>query len=227
MTAHADHRLPRRRLLAVPLLLPLVLAACDSGPPTRTDFPPLAYDYLSKIKLAVATVDIDDDFDRRATTEGQHVEASAPVRPADALKRMAQDRLLPAGSTGHAVFVIEDASLLRTASGFEGSMAVRLDVSTSDGQQSGFAEAKVSRTYGTDDTSEAGTRAALYTMVKLMMSDMNVEFEYWVKHKLRDYVQTDEQTAPPPEPVQSQDINGAVPQPGTDQVPAQPAAPAQ
>ena len=210
----------RRGLLALPLLLPLALAACDSGPPQQTNFPPLSFDYLSKLRLTVANVDIDNEFEKRGTADSQHVEQLAPESPAAALKQMAQDRLIPAGSSGHAVFVIEDASLLRFAGGFEGAVAVRLDVSTSDGAKSGFAEAKASRSYTTSDTSAAGTRVALYTLVKLMMSDINVEFEYAVKQKLHDYIQTDDGTAPAPSPVQSQDINTGTPMPGTDPGPA-------
>jgi hypothetical protein len=230
MTARAaapGPRLLRRHLLGGFLLaLPLLLAACETAAPPPTDFPPLTYGYLSKLRLNVATVDIEDSV----TAEGsdpQHVEALAPVRPVDALRQMAQDRLLPAGTAGHAVFIIQDASLLRAPGGFAGTMHVRLDISTSEGAPSGFADARVSRTYATSDTSEAGTRAALYDLVKLMMSDMNVELEYQVKHQLRDYLQPGDQTAPPPPPVQMQDLNTgtpmpATPIPGTDQPPPPP-----
>ena len=219
MTARAALR-TRRHLLAVPLLLPFLLAACEDSTPPPPAFPPLTFGYLSKLRLSVATIDVDNAFEQRGTADSQHVEQLAPQSPADALRRMAQDRLIPAGAGGHAVFVIEDASLLRVPGGFEGRMAVRMDVSAADGMKSGFAEAKASRTYSTSDTSDAATRAALYTLVKLMMSDINVEFEYQVKRKLRDYLQTDDGTAPAPPPVQSQDINSAAPLPGTDPAPA-------
>ena len=201
---------PRRRYL-LGLLAPLLLAACDDGPPARTDFPPLTYDYLGKLKLSVATIDIDDAFSKRDTATTGHVENLSPVQPAAALTRMARDRLIPAATSGHAVFVIEDASLTRAPGGFAGAMYVRLDVTTSDGAKAGFAEARANRTFNSTDTSEAGTRAALYELVKLMMSDMNVEFEYQVRRRLRDYLQTDDTTAPPPAPVQAQDLNTGTP----------------
>jgi hypothetical protein len=210
--------LPRRHLLG--LLAPLLLAACDDSPPVRTDFPPLTYDYLGKLKLLVGTIDIDDAFSRRDTATTEHVENLAPVQPDAALARMARDRLIPAATSGHAVFVIEDASLTRAPGGFAGAMYVRLDVSTSDGTKAGFAEARANRTFNSTDPSDAGTRAALYELVKLMMSDMNVEFEYQVKRRLRDYLQTDDNTAPPPVPVQSQDLNPGTPAQASDPAPA-------
>ena len=229
MTARADGRklphlrLSRRHVLAA---LPLLLAACYEPSPPHPDFTPLSFDYLSKLKLLVATIDIDNEFAKQDTAETQHVEQLSPTQPQDALTRMAQDRLIPAGNNGHAVFTIIDASIVRVPGGFEGSMHVRLDITTSDGAKSGFTEAKASRTYHPADTSDDATRAALYELTKLMMSDINVELEYQVKQKLRDYLQTGDETAPPPPPVQTQDLNTGTPMPGSDPGPP-PAAPAQ
>jgi hypothetical protein len=202
----------RRLLLLVPLLLvPLLLACSDDMPPPPV-FPPLTYDYLPKIRLNVATIDVDNAFATLGTGEREHVEQLAPVSAVDALRQMVHDRLVAAGTSGHAVFVIEDAALVKVPGGFEGTMHVRLDVSTSDGAKSGFAEARVSRVYTTGDTSYDNTRVALYQLVKLMMGDMNVEFEYQVRHELRDYTQSGDGTAPLPPPVQTQDLNtGAAP----------------
>jgi hypothetical protein len=223
MTANRDDRpgLRRRRLL---LALPLLLAACDDTPPPRTEFPPLEFGYLLKLRLNVATIDIDDASAPRDTADVEHVEALAPLAPADALRRMAQQRLITAGTAGHAVFVIEEASLTRSPGGFAGAMRVRLDLTAAEGGRSGHLEARAIRTYATGDTSEAGTRAALYELVRLMMSDMNVELEYQAKRSLRDSLVQDDGTAPPPPPVQSQDLTPGAPAPGTDQAPPPPPA---
>jgi hypothetical protein len=203
------------------LLILLVLGACDSGSPPAPDFPPLTYDYLGKLHLSVASIDVDNEFAAKGGGNPD-VAALAPVQPADALIRMAQDRLVASGNGGHAVFVVEDASLARAPGGFAGTLAVRLDVSTSDGIKSGFAEARVARTYSNPDTSDTGTKAALYQLVKLMMADMNVEFEYQVKHKLRDYLQPDDGIAPAPPPVQTQDLNTGAPPPAPPTTATQP-----
>jgi hypothetical protein len=224
MTATRENRpgLRRRRLL---LALPLLLAACDDTPAPSREFPPLDFGYLLKLRLNVATIDIDDASGPHDTADVEHVEALAPIAPADALRQMAQQRLITAGTSGHAVFVIEEASLTRAPGGFSGAMRVRLDIGTADGAKGGFAEARAIRTYASTDTSEAGTRAALYELVRLMMSDMNIELEYQMKRSLRDYLQSDDGTAPPPPPVQSQDLNPGTEMPGTDHAAPPPAAP--
>ena len=206
MPVTARAALSRRRLLG--LIPPLLLAACGESEAPR--FAPLTYDYLGKLKLNVAAITVDDAFARRELMDATHVEDLAPTPPADALKRMAQDRLIPVGNAGHAVFVIEDTSIVRAPDGFAGSLHVRLNVAKTDGTTES-ANARVARTY----TSDAGddpdaTRAALYTFVKLLMNDMNVEFEYQVKHSLRDVLQPTE-TAPPPPPVQIQNLGPTAP----------------
>ncbi len=43
-------------------------------------------------------------------------------------------------------------------------------------------------------------------MVKQMMSDMNIEFEYQLHRSLRDYLQTTEPAAPAPGPVEKLEL---------------------
>ena len=78
-----------------------------------------------------------------------------------------------------------------------GSFAVQLDVTTSDGTRSGFAEARVSRTRAIrDDSPRPGCGPNFTNMVKQMMTDMNVEFEYQIRRSLRDYLQATAPAAP-------------------------------
>jgi hypothetical protein len=204
----------RRRLL---LALPLLLVACEDSEPSAPTYPPLSYTYLRKIRLMVGSIDINDTYLPPDTPDSGHVEGLAPVAPADALRQMATDRLAAAGSGGRAVFTIEEASLVQSPSGFVGTMRVRLDVTGADGSAHGSAEARVSRTYSTPDSSDDGTRAALYALVKLLMDDMNVEFEYQVKRRLRPFLAPEEGLAPSPAPVEQEDLNGS---PGAPPPPA-------
>ena len=183
-------RLSRRLLLALPL------AGCADDTPARTSFPPLRYDYLLKLRLNVADVQLApppppgplDDLD--------------PAPPAQALLQMAQDRLVAGGSLGRAVFVIDQAQISRIPGGLDGALAVHLDVQTSEGTRAGFAEAKVSRRLvGIEDL-----RGGLYDITQQMMQDMNVEFEYQLRRTLRDWLQ-DATTAPPPAPVEQQPLS--------------------
>ena len=165
------------------LLLPLVLAAC--GGDEERVYEPLRYNYLPPIQLKVASIAIEQRF----VPSGIDPDVSSmdPVPPIEALKAMASDRLQAFGTNNKAVFAILDGSLVRQDDGVSGSMAVSLTIFDDNGIQLGFAEARVqSRRTGVS----GNLRPALYDMTKAMMSDMNVEFEYQVRHNLKDYLTT-------------------------------------
>ncbi len=209
--------MPIRRILLLPLavLLPLVVASCGSDAPPPV-FTPLAYDYLRPIRLNVATLDVEN----HARTHGpDDVAAESPVPPGQALTQMAHDRVFPGGSGGRAVFVIEDASVQRHGDSLSGSLAVRLDVVGPDGQARGFAEARVARA-STDGSGDL--RSRLYALTRQMMDDMNVEFEYQVRHSLRSWLQPD---ADVPTGVSAQPLDGAAGARGTVQPTPMPVVP--
>ncbi len=189
----------RRLARCLAVLLPLVAAGCVEQPPIQTSFPALHYDYLTPLHLNVASIDIEQRF---VPAPGGPA-ALAPVAPVDALIQMAHDRLSATGSSGRAVFVIEDASIVpEPGGGLGGTLAVRLEVMTGDGQRAGFADARVSRVLTGTGGDE---RAAVYDLVRRMMVDMNVEFEFQVKRTLRDWLQQTT-NAPAPAAVQQQDL---------------------
>ncbi len=183
------------------LLLPLLAAACadDEGPQS---FPLPSYSYLTLLRLNVASVEIDD---RSQAVGGNTIETLSPLRPADALKQMAHDRLLAGGSAGRAVFVIDQAWIKRTPSGLDGRMAVHLDIYAGGETRIGYAEAQVARRRTSNDMDE-NARRVLYEFVVQMMGDMNVEFEFQVRRSLKEYLQETAASAPPPPPVQSQEL---------------------
>jgi hypothetical protein len=94
---------------------------------------------------------------------------------------MATDRLLAFGGAGKAVFVIQEASLIRQHSTILGNFAVELDIYPSGPTRAGFAQARVTRSYTGDIDDMAST---LYDMTKVMMDTMNVEFEFQVRRSL-------------------------------------------
>jgi hypothetical protein len=175
--------LSRRAMLALPLLL----AACgdDEAPQTPYTFPPLRYDYLPPIQLNVASIDIQQRFIPAGVPPD--VTSSDPVRPVDALKAMANDRLQALGTSGKAVFAIQDATLSRINDVVRGSMSVSLTVYNADNVQSGYATASVERSHSGLSGALSQT---LYDMTKTMMDDMNVEFEYQVRQNLKDWLTT-------------------------------------
>jgi len=192
------------------LLLPFALAACGGEP---ADYPPLRYTYLAPIRLNVASVAVRQDY----VPSGVAPDLSPldPVQPVDALRQMAEDRLKPFGSAGRAVFVIQNASVLRDGDTITGTFAVRLDIYTSANNRVGYAEARVARSHSghVDDMHQL-----LYDMTKQLMDDMNVQFEYQVVHSLRDWVAP---VGGGPAPVQQQPLGapGAAPPPGSPPLP--------
>ena len=184
------------------MLLPLLALGCsEETAPESFPFP--SYSYLTPIRLNVVSLEIDD---RSPPPAGGGLALIDPLRPADALKQMAIDRLSADGSAGRALFVIDQAQLSRSSGGIDGVMAVHLDVFAGPGgERVGYAEARVvRRRTGTDGGEDR--RAVLYNFTVQMMNDMNVEFEYQVRRSLRDWVQATAGSAPPPLPVEAQPL---------------------
>jgi hypothetical protein len=111
------------RSLALFLAAALMLAGCSSSPPRV--YAPLRYDYLTPLRLNVASVSVETRFIPAGSAD-LNAQNPAPLIPT--LTQMAQDRLQAVGSSGRAVFVIKDASLVRFGDGINGSLDVELDV---------------------------------------------------------------------------------------------------
>ncbi len=203
--------LPRRTLLA----LTLSLAGCGGGP-APASFALLRYNYLPVLKLKVAAISIQDQW--QPGGDAEHVESLSPETPEAALRQMAEDRLGAYGTSGKAVFVIEDASLVENGSDLEGSFAVRLDVYSADDTRAGFAEARVTQTGPAPSGEGPALRQALYDLTRHMMDSMNVEFEYQLRRSLSDWLV---QGSAAPTPIQAQPL----PAPGSSAIPAAPPPP--
>jgi hypothetical protein len=232
------------------LLLPLSLAACGQETASPVIYPPPNYDYLTKIELNVGRIDIDDGWAPRGA--GRRVEHLAPRAPREAQRRMAEDRLVAVGRSGRAVFVIEDASIVRGQHDYEASLAVRLDIADDADNLLGQAPARVVLVRPVGGESERAMRDDLYVLVRDLMAEMNVEFEYHIRHSLRGVLHQATGIAPeprlvatpqlhrsaaapvvpaeqtdPPKPVSLRDaVPGAHPEPRPNAVPKSPAQPA-
>ncbi len=221
--------LSRAVLLASAVLMPLALAGCggDEPPPPRVFTPP-NYSYLTKLRLNVGEIDIEDNAGPNGDevqAGGENLSFQSPTPPAVALEEMAHDRLFAAGTSGRAVFVIDQASIVREPNGtLSGLLAVHLDLLTAGGAHGGYAEARVAKDYvpGSEPTDLRGT---LYDLTNQMMADMNVELEFQVRKSLKDWLVT---TTSVPQPVQAQPLAPPPPPPPTSALPPWiPAAPSQ
>ncbi len=207
-------------LLPVLLVCLLVTACADDTPAIQQTFAPLQYGYLSKLRLNVGSIQVQD---RSLPVSPQDVASSSPVIPAQALQQMAHDRLFAAGTQGQANFVIDQASIVRgPGGGLSGRLAIHLDLIGEGGVRSGFAEAEVSRQYVPGSDPENGT-AALYTLTRQMMDAMNVELEFQIRRSLGAWLVTPG-SVPAPVVAQPLDVPGTPP-PVPAPPPLPPAAP--
>lgn len=174
----------------VALILPLTLAAC--GEPEQT-YAPLSFSDLPPIQLKVDSIDVEQEFFPSGVDPD--VSKFDPEPPVEALKAMAKDRLQTLGTSNKAVFAIHNASLTRLGDTITGSMDVTLTILDDNGNQQGYAEARVTG----KRTSEDHLRQTLYDLTQSMMNDMNVEFEYQIRHNLKPWL-TD--TVAPDTPVE-------------------------
>jgi hypothetical protein len=184
------------------LLLPLAIAACG-GDDEDLVFQPLRYSDLPPIQVKVASIAIEQRFIPAGVPPD--VSNLDPAPPAEALKAMGRDRLQAFGTAGKAVFDVLDASLTREGDVVTGSFAVSLTILDDTGTQLGFAEAHV-RSRHTGEIRDI--RPVLYDLTKSMMHDMNIEFEYQIRHNLKPWL-TD--AAAPATPVEAAplDTSGA------------------
>jgi hypothetical protein len=185
------------------LLLPLLVAACGGG--EERSFPPLRYDYLAPLRLNVAAVQVEQRFVPSGVPPD--VTQFAPVPPLTALRAMAEDRLQTLGNNDRAVFVIQNASLIRRGSTITGNFAVELDIYNTPTTRAAFAQASVSGTYSGDLDDLPGR---LYDLTKTLMDRMNVEFEFQARRSLGSWLLS---AGAPRVPVQQQPLTQEPQQP--------------
>jgi hypothetical protein len=196
-------RLGRRGLLALPLL---AAAGCAS----RAEPEPLpslvsGYRHLTPIRLNVAEVELPEP-----APAAIRVDSPATVRPDREMLRMAQERIVPMGTEGRGVFIVQLAEFRRERLAGSGGLFAgepgerltcrmngRLEILSVEGGRVGFveAEARRQRTVPDGSTPAARSRAA-EEVVRQAMDDMNVEFEFQIRRALRAWLV--EGAAPPP-----------------------------
>ncbi len=188
------------------LLLPAALAACAEPPAPQPTAPPIAYEFLPRLRLDVADVQVENRAPPAGLTD---LGAQLRPSPADAVQIMGRDRLAANGTSGVARFIVTRAAMLREAAPRQGGMfsgdsgerltcllACRLEVSAEDGRQ-GFADAEVRRTAPSENNPAARLRTA-ENLLRRASFELNAEFEFRVRQSLRALLVEGERAAPPP-----------------------------
>ncbi len=220
MTVQARREPPSRRrggrgrlpVMGIGVLTTLMLAGCGGASAPEAAFKPYSYGYLTPLRLNVGQIRIEDHVPPAG--DPADLGPTAPVPPDQALRQMAQDRLVAAGNAGTAVFTIDEASITGQPGGaLNGALAVHLDIVSNSGGHSGYAEAHVSRQFVPgSDTGNDGLKSQLYGLTSQMMQDMNVEFEFQLRRTLGDWM-LDASGAPVAATVEQQPLSGSGPGP--------------
>ncbi len=175
-----------RRLRGAVVVAALLAASCASeppAPPVTNLVAPLDFSYLLPLPLNVASLEIEDRYVPGAGPAD--LSARDPLPPIAALRAMAEQRLKAEGTSGKAVFVINDASLTSEGDVITGTMNVELDIVGASGTREGYAQATVTRQIAgvSGDLSPV-----LAQLTRDMMSKMNVEFEFQVRRNLGNWL---------------------------------------
>ena len=194
-----------RKSLALLLAALCGLAACDT-PPTREPFPKLTYGHLPPYRLAVAHVEVVDEY--RSPLAPPNVEQNFPVSPAATAEQWGHDRLQAAGGNRRAVYTVLRADAVEThLAGDQGSglfgdftipqserydlnIAVRLQIIDATGRVNATVNATAtrSRTVAADATLNDRERV-WFDMTEQAMNDLNVSLEKSIPIYMGAYLQ--------------------------------------
>lgn len=110
------------------LITAFALSGCVSAKPSikRNYVPEMTFAHIQPVSVAVAAVDVENDYD--PSSDGRDVSSSFPTPPDIALKRYIERRLQPSGETGILKVLIEGAQIyhryIEPDSGFKKWMGV-------------------------------------------------------------------------------------------------------
>jgi hypothetical protein len=193
-------RAPTRWIAALAVTAGFLAAACTT-PPESPDFPVPRYTEKPPIKLDVADIRVQQSYE--PPLKAPNVEHLVPLRPADAARQWAQDRLEAVGETGTATLDIVDASVTQKGVETEGGiggwlttepearytasmeLAMRIERPT----DSGSARVRGVRGTGVLEGSSIHEREkVVYRLVKNLMDDLDGQMQTTLTDSLGTYV---------------------------------------
>jgi len=192
-----------RKVFAVVLLL-AALGACNT-PPTREPFPKLTYSYLPPFRLAVARVEVLDQY--HPPLAPPYIEQQFPVSPAGSAEQWGHDRLLAVGGSGQAVYTVLrgdaiDVHLESNDSGglfgqftvpqsdrYDLTIAVKLEIFDDSGRVVASVNARAIRSHTVAADATLNDRERLwFDMTEATMKDLNGQLEKSIPLYLQAYL---------------------------------------
>ncbi|MDJ0608354.1 MAG: hypothetical protein QNJ67_05205 [Kiloniellales bacterium] len=180
----------------------LGLSACELELP-EDDYPPLRFTEMKPIKLDVASVEVQTTF--LPKSEEPRVELLFPHRPDQAAANWGRDRLVAAGDSGRARFVVIDAAVteedLETSGGVSGAftteqaerytatLGIDIEILTNLGDVVATVSVKTTRsiTVG-EDASIRDREKVWYELTKKLMDDANRQLEAAMKKGIASFL---------------------------------------
>ncbi|MDJ0944629.1 MAG: hypothetical protein QNJ30_14280 [Kiloniellales bacterium] len=194
-------RFPGLKAVHLLALAALALAGCEITP-ERNIYPELTYQHLDPIRLDVRDIVVEQAY--TPPLSEPNVDHDFPVKPMDAAARWAQDRLVAAGATKTATFVIRDAAVvevpLEQSGGVTGALTTEqserydahLEVQIVIKDDRGWEEVnlvtEVNRTLTvSEDVTLNEREKAWYELTEKLMADMNERLDEGIEQNFQRY----------------------------------------
>lgn len=166
----------------------IALLGCNAPPPPEPVIPELTYSHLTPFRFQVGAREVVNAY--QPPLKAPHVEHEAPLAPAKALRRWAEDRLVAAGGPGLVRATIQDAAIVEKPvdvnTDFESSftteqiaevtarVAMQVEIRGADGRRVGVAEAAAQRTRSLPEGLTLMERDVfLFELVEAVMKDFD------------------------------------------------------
>lgn len=178
------------------------LAACTTPPPQNA-FPDITFAHETPIRLDVREITVEQAYKPPLTPP--NVEHLFPVRPGQAAMRWARDRLVAAGATRRARYIVRDASVvekpLKQSEGLTGLLTteqserydarivVEMQIIGDDGRIEGSLTAKAERSRSVPEDITLNERERVwFQMTEDLMKELDGQLEQTIKSTFFPFV---------------------------------------